>query len=126
MPFQSDQQRKMMYAAADDPAVAKKMGISQDAARKFIADSGGKTLKQTVGDAVDKEAPGVMDKQASKDAGTDKTPDELQTKSKIPPNPKSPAKGKLETAAKQETPSTPNVDTKDLFKKTGATQVTKK
>jgi len=75
MPFESDKQRRMMYAAAEDPAVAKKMGISQEEAAKFIKDSGGKTLKHTVGDAVDKEAPEVMKGKKAKNSQKDNIKD---------------------------------------------------
>jgi transposase len=36
MPFKSDAQRKLMYAVANNPAVAKKTGISKAVADKFI------------------------------------------------------------------------------------------
>ena len=36
MPFKSDKQRKLMYAVANNPAVAKKTGISKKVADKFI------------------------------------------------------------------------------------------
>ena len=36
MPFKSDAQRKLMYAVANNPAVAKKTGISKRVADKFI------------------------------------------------------------------------------------------
>lgn len=36
MPFKSDAQRKLMYAVANNPAVAKKTGISKKVADKFI------------------------------------------------------------------------------------------
>lgn len=36
MPFKSDKQRKLMYAVANNPAVAKKTGISKAVADKFI------------------------------------------------------------------------------------------
>lgn len=36
MPFKSEQQRKLMYAAAQDPAVAKKTGVPQSVAKEFI------------------------------------------------------------------------------------------
>ncbi len=37
MPFESQAQRRLGYAAAKDPKVAKRTGFSQAAARKFVA-----------------------------------------------------------------------------------------
>lgn len=36
MPIKSRQQQKLMYAAANDPEVAKETGVSQKVAREFI------------------------------------------------------------------------------------------
>ena len=36
MPFKSDKQKRLMYAVANNPAVAKKTGISKKVADKFI------------------------------------------------------------------------------------------
>jgi hypothetical protein len=36
VPIKSRQQQKLMYAAANDPEVAKKTGVSQKVAREFI------------------------------------------------------------------------------------------
>lgn len=42
MPFKSEKQRRLFYAAANNPKVAKKTGISKEVAEKFIEDSKGK------------------------------------------------------------------------------------
>ena len=36
MPFKSKQQAKLMYAAAASPEVAKKTGVKQSVAKKFV------------------------------------------------------------------------------------------
>lgn len=36
MPIKSKAQQRLMYAAAKDPKVAKKTGVSQDVAKEFI------------------------------------------------------------------------------------------
>jgi hypothetical protein len=48
MPFESDKQRRLMYAAAENPEVAKKAGIPQHVARKFIEDSTGHKLAKAM------------------------------------------------------------------------------
>lgn len=45
MPFTSEKQARTMRAAAHDPAFAKKMKISQTAAKKMVAHSKGKSIK---------------------------------------------------------------------------------
>lgn len=45
MPFKSKQQAKLMYAAAASPAVAKKTGVSQAVAKKFVKE-GQSSLKK--------------------------------------------------------------------------------
>ena len=53
MPFKSDAQRKLMYAVANNPAVAKKTGISKKVADKFIqhkAEGGVMATKKFRGD----------------------------------------------------------------------------
>jgi hypothetical protein len=43
MPMQSQAQRRLMWAAASNPAVAKKTGVPQSVAKEFTeADQGGK------------------------------------------------------------------------------------
>ncbi len=37
MPFKSDAQRRLMYAVAEDPKLAKEKGIPQSVAHEFIA-----------------------------------------------------------------------------------------
>jgi len=37
MPFRSKAQSRLMHAAANDPAVAKKTGVPQDVAEEFVA-----------------------------------------------------------------------------------------
>lgn len=39
MPFKSPKQRRLMYAAANSRKVAKKTGVKQKVARKFIRES---------------------------------------------------------------------------------------
>lgn len=41
MPFASDAQRRLMYAAANDPKVRKRKKIAKKVAEKFIRDSKG-------------------------------------------------------------------------------------
>lgn len=48
MPFTSEKQARTMRAAAHDPAFAKKMKISQAAAKKMVAHSKGKAVKSSV------------------------------------------------------------------------------
>lgn len=36
MPIKSKAQQRLMYAAANDPKVAKKTGVSQEVAKEFI------------------------------------------------------------------------------------------
>lgn len=45
MPFKSEKQKRLMYAAAKNKSVARRKGISQAVAKKFIADSKGKIKK---------------------------------------------------------------------------------
>ena len=48
MPFKSDKQRKLMYAVANNPAVAKKTGIRKEVADKFIEHKAqGGSMKKT-------------------------------------------------------------------------------
>jgi hypothetical protein len=42
MPFKSEKQKKLFYAAAHNPEIARKRGISQEVAEKYIRDSEGK------------------------------------------------------------------------------------
>ena len=39
MPFKSEKQKKLIYAAAHNPEFAKKAGFEQNAAKKFIKDT---------------------------------------------------------------------------------------
>jgi hypothetical protein len=45
MPFRSKAQQRLFEAAAHDPAVAARTGLSQKTARKFIKDSAGEPTK---------------------------------------------------------------------------------
>jgi hypothetical protein len=50
MPPVSENQRRLMRAVANDPAVAKKTGVSQKVAKEFnAADKGGKLPKRKKG-----------------------------------------------------------------------------
>lgn len=52
MPIKSKAQQRLMYAAAKDPKVAKKTGVSQEVAKEFIEatpKSRFKKLKEFVG-----------------------------------------------------------------------------
>jgi hypothetical protein len=52
MPIKSKSQQRLMYAAANDPKVAKKIGIKQSVAKEFIAatpKSRFKKLKEKIG-----------------------------------------------------------------------------
>ena len=44
MPFKSQAQSRAFHAAENDPEVAKKLGISQETAHKFIADTKGQKI----------------------------------------------------------------------------------
>lgn len=46
MPFKSKAQKRLFQAAAHNPEFAKKVGLSQSTAQKFIADAKGKTAKK--------------------------------------------------------------------------------
>lgn len=50
MPFRSEAQRRLMYAAAQNPEVAKKTGVPQSVANKYIAESHGKKLARKLRD----------------------------------------------------------------------------
>jgi hypothetical protein len=39
MPFKSEKQKRLIYAAANNPKFAKKVGFKQEAAKKFIKDA---------------------------------------------------------------------------------------
>ena len=43
MPFRSKSQKRLFYAAANNPKIAKKTGLSKEVAEKFIEDSQGET-----------------------------------------------------------------------------------
>lgn len=45
MPFKSTKQRKLFYAAANNPEIRKKMGITKKEAEKMIKDSEHKKKK---------------------------------------------------------------------------------
>ena len=69
MPFKSDAQRRLMYAVAEDPALAKEKGIPQSVAHEFINKEHAKNeakkpkkLKKIIHDGVDAEAPAIMKK----------------------------------------------------------------
>ncbi len=44
MPFRSKKQAKFMFAAAGNPRMARKLGIKQSAAKKFVDDSAGQKV----------------------------------------------------------------------------------
>jgi cytochrome c-type biogenesis protein CcmH/NrfF len=46
MPIKSKAQQRLMYAAAQDPEVAKKTGVSQKVAREFIKSTPKKRFKK--------------------------------------------------------------------------------
>lgn len=46
MPIKSKAQQRLMYAAAQDPEVAKKTGVSQKVAREFIKSTPKKKFKK--------------------------------------------------------------------------------
>jgi len=46
VPIKSRQQQKLMYAAANDPQVAKETGVSQKVAREFIKATPKKRFKK--------------------------------------------------------------------------------
>ncbi len=46
MPIKSRQQQKLMFAAANDPKVAKETGVSQKVAREFIKSTPKKRFKK--------------------------------------------------------------------------------
>lgn len=62
MPFKSDAQRRLMYAVANDPKLAKEKGISQAVAHEFINadhaehESGHKKMKKIIDKGVDESA----------------------------------------------------------------------
>lgn len=45
MPFKSKAQSRLMHAAANEPAVAKRTGVSQSVAREFVRAGEGKSQK---------------------------------------------------------------------------------
>lgn len=50
MPMQSEAQRRMMHAAANDPKVAKKLKISRKVAKRFAKDDQGGKLPEKAAD----------------------------------------------------------------------------
>lgn len=64
MPFKSDAQRRLMYAVASDPKLAKEKGISKEVAEEFINadhaehESGHKKMKKIIDKGVDEAASG--------------------------------------------------------------------
>lgn len=55
MPSKSEAQRRLMAAAAHDPAFAKKVGVPQSVAKDFNrADKRRKSLRETIRDAMDR------------------------------------------------------------------------
>ena len=57
MPFVSKAQSRLAHAAENDPEVAARTGFSQAAAKKFVADSRGQSLK-SLPEHVSKNAEG--------------------------------------------------------------------
>ena len=75
MPFKSDAQRKLMYAVANNPAVAKKTGISKAVADKFIqhkAEGGSMATKMPKEGSAEYKAQERKHVEAMKKAGVPK------------------------------------------------------